>query len=348
MENEKQYLLDFDLEELEGQMVELNEPEYRAGQIFQWIYRRRVPDFDQMSNIGKLLRIKLAEKYFILGSQPVMVRDSADGTRKMLLDFGNKVQVEAVLIPAKEHLTACLSTQSGCPVKCVFCASGQGEYGGNLTAGQIAEELLQLQILADQTQERISNIVFMGMGEPLLNYENTIKAIRIINSDWGLNIGARRMTISTVGIPDKIRQLAHEKMQFNLALSLHAVDQKLREQLIPLAKKYSLRDIFDATVYFFEKTHREVTLEYLLLKDVNCNGSDADVLAEMARTIRANVNLIVYNPTENDPFQAPTKQSVMNFLNHLKRLNVNVHMRASRGQDIEAACGQLKHKMTKP
>jgi len=185
----------------------------------------------------------------------------------------------------------------------------------------------------------------MGMGEPLLNYDNLMKSIHILHSDWGLNIGSRKITISTVGIPDKIRQLAHEGMQFSLALSLHAVDQKLREQLIPLAKQYHLNDILSAVAYFFEKTSRgEITLEYLLIRDVNCSGTDADKLADIARRLRANVNLIVYNPTDHDKFMAPTKQSIDNFVKHLKRLGVNAHMRASRGQDIDAACGQLRAK----
>ncbi len=246
------------------------------------------------------------------------------------------------MIPLPEHLTACLSTQIGCPVKCVFCATGQGEFIANLSAGQIVEEFLQMQMEADTTKERVSHIVFMGMGEPMLNYDQTLKAIRIINSDWGFNIGARKITISTVGIPDGIYQLAEEKLQLNLALSLHCVNQKLREQLIPLARKYPLNEILDAVYHYYETTKREVTLEYLLLKDINCSGADADKLAEIARDIRANVNLIVYNPTASREYQPPNKQSVTNFLNHLRKLNVNAHLRASRGQDIEAACGQLK------
>lgn len=342
---EKKYLLDLDLAGLELELAAMEEPSYRAGQIFSWVYRKRVAEFSAMSNVGKLLREKLAERFFVLKGKLAAVRSSKDKTQKILLDYGDGVLVEAVLIPAEDHVTACLSTQAGCPVKCSFCATGQGGFVRNLTAGEIVEQMLQLQMLADKTSERIGNIVFMGMGEPLLNYDNLIKAIRIIHSDWGLNIGARRMTISTVGVPDKIRQLVREKLQFNLALSVHAVDQKLREKIIPLAKKYTLKEIFDATVYFFEKTRREVTLEYLLLKDFNTSGADADKLADMARKIRANVNLIVYNATEAGEFLPPSKQVVQNFLNHLKRLNVNVHIRESRGADIEAACGQLRKRV---
>jgi len=345
-ENKKLHLLDFNLEELKAKMVELDEPEYRAGQIFQWVYRRRIHDFAQMSNLSKNLRVRLDEQFTILQGQELAVRKSRDDTKKILIDYGDDIQAETVLIPLTDHLTACLSTQSGCPVKCAFCATGQGKYVGNLTAGQIVEQFLRLQMLADQDKQRISHIVYMGMGEPLLNYDNVLKSIHILHSDWGLNIGARKITISTVGIPDKIRQLAWENMQFSLALSLHAPDQKLREQIIPMAKRYHLDDILSAVAYFFEKTSRgEITLEYLLIRDVNSSGAEADKLADIARRLKANVNLIVYNPTDHDHFQAPTKQSVDNFVKHLKRLGVNAHMRASRGQDIEAACGQLRTKV---
>jgi 23S rRNA (adenine2503-C2)-methyltransferase len=337
----KEYILDFTQEELAEKIAGLNEPNYRAGQIFQWIYRRRVSDFSQMSNLSKQLRTSLAEKFYIMDSKLVTKRESNDGTTKYLLGFSQNRQVEAVLIPAKEHLTACLSTQFGCPVKCAFCATGQGPFLGDMSAGQIVEEFLQLQIQADLLKERISHIVFMGMGEPLLNYDNLIKAIRIINSDWGFNIGARKITISTVGIPDRIRQLAKEGLQFNLALSLHVVDQKIREELIPLAKKYSVDTVIDAVVDYFDWTGREVTLEYLLLKDINVSSADAERLAKIARKVRANVNLIVYNPTSGK-YQPPSQQVVSQFLKQLKDLGANAHMRASRGKDIEAACGQLR------
>jgi 23S rRNA (adenine2503-C2)-methyltransferase len=337
----KEYILDFTQEELAEKIAVLKEPNYRAGQIFQWIYRRRVNEFSQMSNLSKQLRTDLAEKFYIMDSKLVTKSESSDGTTKYLLEFSDNRQVEAVLIPAKEHLTACLSTQFGCPVKCAFCATGQGPFLGDMSAGQIVEEFLQLQIQADLLKERISHIVFMGMGEPLFNYDNLIKAIRIINSDWGFNIGARKITISTVGIPDRIRQLAKEGLQFNLALSLHVVDQKIREELIPIAKKYPLDKVIDAVVDYFDWTGREVTLEYLLLKDINVSSTDAERLAKIARKVRANVNLIVYNPTSGK-YQPPSQQVVTQFLKHLKDLGANAHMRASRGKDIEAACGQLK------
>ena len=341
-QSEKTYILDYTLDELKDRLLEIGETKYRAEQIFQWIYRKRAVEFAQMSNLAKAMRAYLEENFYILGAKIIARQESNDGTRKCLFDFGEGRHVEAVLIPAKEHTTACLSSQFGCPVKCAFCATGQGPFMGNMSAGQIVEEFLQLQIEADKIGERISHIVFMGMGEPLLNYDNVIKAIRILNSDWGLNIGARKMTISTVGIPEKIRRLAKEKLQFNLAISLHAVEQPLREQLIPMAKKYPLDEIINSIYDYFERTGREVTLEYLLLKDVNCRTSDADKLATIAKRIRANINLIAYNPTENDRFAPPSKQKITEFLEHLRHLKANAHLRASRGQDIKAACGQLR------
>jgi 23S rRNA (adenine2503-C2)-methyltransferase len=339
---EKKHILDYTLDELKDEVLVLENSSYRASQIIQWIYQKRTTDFSRMSNLSKTLRAHLDEYFYILGSQIIQRQESTDGTIKFLFDFGQDRHVEAVLIPAKEHLTACLSTQFGCPIKCAFCATGQGPYLGNMSAGQIAEQFLQLQIEADKIGERVSHIVFMGMGEPLLNYDNLLKAIRILNSDWGFNVGARKITISTVGIPEQIKKLAKENLQFNLALSLHAVDQKLRQELIPLAKKYSLDAVLNSVYDYFERTGREVTLEYLLLKDINCRPSDADALARISRRIRANVNLIAYNPTEHDRFQPPSKLEITEFLNQLRHLKANAHLRASRGQDIKAACGQLR------
>jgi 23S rRNA (adenine2503-C2)-methyltransferase len=346
--SEKQHILDYTLDELKENVVELQKSSYRANQIFLWIYHKRTINFEQMSNLGKKLRVEMDEKFTILTSKIISRQNSSDKTIKCLFDYGENRHVEAVLIPAKEHLTACLSTQFGCQIKCAFCATGKGPFLGNMTAGQIIEQFLQLQIEADRIGQRISHIVFMGMGEPLMNYDNVLKAIRILNSDWGFKIGARKITISTAGIPKKIRQLAEEKLQINLALSLHAVHQNLREELIPLAKKYSLDEILKSVYEYFEKTGREVTLEYLMLKDLNCSDADADKLASIAKRIRSNVNLIPYNPTENDRFTPPSSKTIERFLNRLRRLGANTHMRASRGQDIKAACGQLRKRTLEP
>ncbi len=345
IENEsdiKQHLLDLLLGELGDVLCRTNMEKYRAAQIFDWVYRKRITDFAQMSNLGKSLRVELAEQFCILQSHILAHRTAKDGTEKLLLDFGQGLLAETVLIPAGARLTACLSTQSGCPVKCKFCATGQGGYRGDLSVGQIIEQLLQLQILADRYERRINHVVFMGMGEPLLNYDNVIKAIGIINSPNAFNIGARKITISTVGIPEKILQLAEENLQINLAISLHHTNQVVREELIPLAQRYHIDEIVSAAKKYFDITHREITLEYLLLKDINCSREDAQKLADIARQLRANVNLIAYNQTPEMNFSSPSRSEIKNFIGWLKKSKINVHLRASKGSDIEAACGQLK------
>ncbi len=346
MSQDKTHILDLTLAQLEDICVDrFKEPRYRAKQIFEWIYHRFVSDFSRMSNLPKSFREKLGNTFFVDSAQEVVKRESRDGTIKLYLVFHNACDAESVLIPSKKGFTACLSTQSGCPVRCAFCATGQGEYKGNLSAGQIVEQILHLNRVL--RGKRITRIVFMGMGEPLLNYNNMIKAIRIINAKWGFNIGARKITVSTVGIPNKIRELANEDMQINLAISLHHPDQRGREMLIPLAKKYTLDDIITSAGEYFKKTKREITIEYLLIKDVNCSLRDADKLAYIAHELKANVNLIVYNFVEGLGFDRPSKQAVRYFQERLRRCGVVVHIRASKGADIEAACGQLRSRIGK-
>jgi len=247
-----------------------------------------------------------------------------------------------VLLPGPRWLSACLSTQSGCPVGCGFCASGGSGFSGDLPAGEIVEQLLQLQVLADARGERISHLVLMGMGEPLLNYDNTLKAIRIINSPAAFNIGARHITLSTVGLPREIRRLADEGLQLNLAISLHSADQAVRQRLIPFARIYPLPEIVAAARFYFERTGREPTLEYLLLAGVNDAPKDAEALARLAKELRANVNLIAYNPTPGEPYAAPPRRTIALFQQVLEERNVTVHLRASKGADIDGACGQLR------
>jgi len=338
------HILDLTLDELARRCEEAGLERYRAKQIFDWIFHKPCTDFQAMTNLSKSLRERLAEQYVILTGKEIDRKVSRDGTEKLLLEFQAGKQVESVLIPSPTGLTACLSTQFGCPVGCAFCASGRGDFAGNLTTGQIIEQLLQLEIIADDFQSRISHVVFMGMGEPLLNYDNTVKALRTINSDWSFHIAARHITVSTVGLPEQMRRLAHEGLQITLAISLHSADQAVREQLIPIAHAHTIDQIIEATQYYFQHTGREVTLEYVVLRDINTSLEDAGKLAQLAKRLRANVNLIVYNPTDGSSFEAPTKRSVDTFVEQLRRQKVNVHLRASKGRDIQAACGQLKER----
>ncbi len=251
---------------------------------------------------------------------------------------------ETVMIPDADRRTACVSSQVGCPVGCRFCASGMGGVKGNLTAAQIVEQVFQLNLLLKPSAKRVTNVVFMGMGEPLANYANVMRAVRILHDPQCFNIGARRITISTVGVPPKMRDLANEDLPINLAISLHAPTEPLRRQLIPWAEHFALEEILDAGRYYFDRTGREITLEYILLAGVNDQPEHARQLARLCKTLRANVNLIRYNPVAGLPYQRPAGEGVIVFQNILRNSGVNAHVRKSRGRDIDAACGQLKRK----
>ena len=262
------------------------------------------------------------------------------------------------MIPDDDRRTACVSSQVGCPVGCRFCASGINGVKGNLTAAQIVEQVYRLGELLRETEPppppvpgrpparppRVTNVVFMGMGEPLANYNNVMQAVRVLHDPECFNIGARRITISTVGVPSRIRDLAGEELPLNLALSLHAPNETLRRQLIPWADHFALPDILAACRYYFERTGREITLEYILLSGVNDRPEHARELAKVCDTMRANVNLIRYNEVEGLPFQRPKSDDVMAFQSILRAAGVNAHVRKSRGRDIDAACGQLRRK----
>ena len=251
---------------------------------------------------------------------------------------------ETVMIPDADRRTACVSSQVGCPVGCKFCASGINGSKGNLNSAQIVEQVFQLNRALQPGKERITNIVFMGMGEPLANYSNVISAIRILHDPGAFNIGARRITLSTVGVPSKMRQLAGEGLPINLAISLHAPTETLRRELIPWAEHFSLEDILEAARYYFSETGREVTLEYILLAGVNDRREHARQLAQLSRTLRANVNLIRFNEVAGLPFRRPASGDVVQFQEILREAGVNAHVRKSRGRDIDAACGQLRRK----
>lgn len=323
-------------------------PKYRGQQVRDWVYQRMIVNPAEMSNLSKLDRQKLAESVSFSQAQIAVHQQSNDGTQKLLLTWDNgsatPPNAETVMIPDADRRTACVSSQVGCPAGCKFCASGLNGLKGNLSAGQIVEQVYALnQILAPQ-QQRIGNIVFMGMGEPLSNYQNLMKAIRILHDPKCFNIGARKITVSTVGVPLKMRDLAAEELPLNLAISLHAPNETLRKELIPWAEHFALDDILDAARYYFNRTGREVTMEYILLHDVNDRPEHAKQLAHLCKTLRANVNLIRYNEVEALPFKRPKAEDVVIFQEILRRAGVNAHVRKSRGRDIDAACGQLRRR----
>lgn len=357
-------------------------PAFRAKQILEWVYQKGVIDPAAMTNLGKLDRERLASELTFLSCDVVREQHASDGTRKLLVQWrvgadapapaaparvtlpvlsdatsGDPTrQTECVMIPAEDRRTACISSQVGCPVGCKFCASGLGGLDANLSAGRIVEQVWMLRrLMHDQPNHdgaptghgdfaRITNVVFMGMGEPLSNLANVVPAIRTICALWGHAISARRVTISTVGLPKAIEKLAEQlELPVTLALSLHAPNDTIRRQLIPWAEYTTIDELLQACQRWFEKTGREITLEYTLLRGVNDRPQHARELAEIAQHLRANINLIRYNEVAGLAFERPADDDVRAFQEILRAAHVNTHIRASRGRDIAAACGQLRH-----
>ncbi|HSV15517.1 MAG TPA: 23S rRNA (adenine(2503)-C(2))-methyltransferase RlmN [Tepidisphaeraceae bacterium] len=319
-------------------------PRFRGRQVREWVYHKGVVDPEQMTNLGKADRALLTARFDFGSSTIVNHQSSSDGTEKLLLAWPDGNNAETVMIPDGPRRTACVSSQVGCPAGCKFCASGVNGVKGNLSADQIVEQIVRLNALLKRGDERITNVVFMGMGEPLANYANVMQAIRVLHDPGCLNIGARKITVSTVGVPPKMRQLAQEELPLNLAISLHAPNEPLRKELIPWAEHFALDDILNAARYYFQQTGREITLEYILLAGVNDKPEHARQLAKLCKTLRANVNLIRYNEVAGLPFGRPKADDVTVFQDILRNNGVNAHVRKSRGRDIDAACGQLRRK----
>jgi len=319
-------------------------PAFRITQLYDWVYQKMTTDPELMTNLSKADRSTLSQRLEFTSGLITRQQNSTDGTTKLLLSWPDGKNAETVLIPDGRRQTACVSSQVGCPVGCKFCASGIEGVKGNLSAAQIVEQVYAINSLLIQGGDRVSNVVFMGMGEPLANYAPVITAVRILHEPTGFNIGARKITISTVGIPSRIRDLAQEQLPLNLALSLHAPNEPLRRELIPWADHFALPDILEACRYYFEQTGREITFEYILLSGVNDQPRHARELVRVCRTIRANVNLIRYNEVASLPYGRPKSDDVLKFQEILREAGVNVHVRKSRGRDIDAACGQLRRR----
>lgn len=319
------------------------EPGYRAAQLLEWVYQHGAVRYDEMSNLPKMLRARLARELAVYESTVVRERESADGTAKLLLRWPDGATSECVLIPEPVRKTACVSTQVGCGIGCAFCASGVGGFQRNLSCGQIVEQAMRIRRRCADAA-RLSNVVFMGLGEPLANYDATVRAVRTINAAWGMGVGARKITISTVGLPSQMRRLADEQMQITLALSLHAPTDELRERIIPRAQRVGVEALVEAGRYYFERTGREVTLEYVLLAGLNDGTDQARQLAGIAGRMRGHVNLIPYNPVQGLPYERTPDEVAKRFLDVLRKRGVNAHLRRSRGLDIDAACGQLRRR----
>ena len=335
---DKKDIKNFTLEEFKEELKNISEPSYRAEQIFFWIYKKGVSDFSAMSNLPKPLIEKLAQFYFVGAIKTLKHLKSIDQSEKFLFELGDGNLIEAVLIYTWNRKTLCVSTQAGCKFACSFCASGMNGFKRDLNVSEILSQILHVE--AD-LKSRISNFVFMGMGEPLDNYDNVSKAIKIMNSPKAMGIAARKITVSTSGIIPGIEKFKGLGLQVNLSISLHAVNNELRDKLMPVNKKYPLDKVLNACEDYMDNGGRMLTFEYILIKDVNDSQKDIDGLAGIARKLKAKVNLIAYSPVPGLNFQSPMKDDVEDFKDKLLKKRVSVTVRDSKGKDIMAACGQL-------
>ncbi|MBF0385451.1 MAG: 23S rRNA (adenine(2503)-C(2))-methyltransferase RlmN [Candidatus Omnitrophica bacterium] len=337
-------ILDLSLMQLQEILKTNGFPAYRALQVLNPIYKGNVSEFPGIKNIPEELRLFLMKKFELMPAKIINKQASSDGTGKYLLLLNDGEKIESVIIPAKDRLTACLSTQVGCKFGCKFCASGILGFKRNLSSGEIISQLI---LCAREAKRRITNIVFMGVGEPLDNYENLMKAIRIINSPGGINIGARRITVSTCGIPDKIKRLSQEGLQVELAISLHGYNDETRSRLMPVNKKYPLGELLSECRRYSHETKRQITFEYLLVKGLTCIPEAAGFLAKALKGITHKLNLIVYNEVKELGFIPPTDIEIKEFERALETNGIHAVLRASKGRDISAACGQLRIKACK-
>ena len=323
------------------------EPPYRAKQILEWIYRKRVSSFEAMTDLPQQLRQVLSETFCLTNLETVRALGSKDTTRKFLFRLSDGNLIESVLIPASPALygersdrrTICVSTQVGCAYGCKFCASGLEGFSRNLQPDEIVDQLIGVE---RESGEKIDNVVFMGMGEPLANFSNVMRAIQIINAPWGLGIGARHITISTSGLAPQIRNLADEAMQIRLAVSLHGATDEVRDRIMPINRKYNLATLLDACEYFASRRKQRITFEYILIAGVNDSDEQAHRLAKHARRLPAKVNLIPYNSVAGLEWSRPSRNRQENFQSILRQHGVAATLRREKGHDIEAACGQLR------
>ena len=334
----KKDIKDLTFDELKAELEALGEPGFRAGQVFSWLYHKGKATFGEFSDISKRLKEKLEANYFIGRMDVAERRRSADGTEKFLFRLPEGNFIETVLIPSGKRRTVCLSTQAGCKFACIFCASGLDGFKRNLSPSEITGQVL---FLRDTLDRELTNLVFMGMGEPLDNFDNLEKAVRIMNSPEGMEIAARRMTISTCGLVPGIERLAKLDLQVNMSLSLHAVTDRLRDKLMPVNRKYPLEKIIEACEDYLKSGGRMMTLEYILIKDINDSRNDAEGLAGIARRLRAKVNIIDYSPVPGFEYERPDEPAPRTFVKRLEERKVHVTRRQSKGTDIDAACGQL-------
>lgn len=332
---------EYDLEQLKQIFIDIQEKPYRAEQIFKWLYVDKVNSFDEMTNLSLDLRNKLKENFDFTIHRIVTKQSSKDGTKKYLLKLNDGNAIETVLMEYKYGKSICVSSQIGCKMGCKFCASTGIPFIRNLTSAEIVE-----QVLAVERDEniKISNVVFMGIGEPFDNYDNVINAIRILNNQKGLSIGARHISISTSGIVPCIYKLADENIQCTLSISLHSTNNEKRNSLMPINKKYNIEELIKACRYYIQKTNRRISFEYALLKDENDTINDANGLIKILKGMLCHVNLIPINKIEKEPFKKTNDRNVLKFRDYLNKNGIVATVRRELGSDIDAACGQLRRK----
>ena len=350
------------LDSLTARLAERGEPAFRAKQILDWLYKKRVRSWDEMTNLSKPLRTWLADTFDLLPANLVLNKQSEDVTDKLLLELGDRSLIETVIIRVPQEgvgldlsrKTICISTQVGCAMACVFCASGLAGFKRDLSAGEIVAQLLQVCYREDARTPRahmelasFDNIVVMGMGEPLANYDALIRALTILNAEWGLGFGARRITISTSGLVPKILKLAEEPLGFRLAISLHGATDEVREKIMPVNKAFPLAKLLPAVKTFSEKHGRMITLEFILIEEINDSLQQAEKLRDIALDLHAHVNLIPYNTVEGLPWKRPSITRQERFADILRDARISVTLRREKGHDIDAACGQLRLKTEK-
>ena len=345
MINSKANIRNLTLEELKISMEKLGEKSFRSKQIFEWLWQKNAASFEEMSNLSKELRLILENHFYIdhivLDDQQI----SSDKTIKCAFSIGEGQVVEGVLIPTTSRTTACISSQVGCSLSCTFCATGKLKLMRNLSAGEIVDQVVYLK---DQAENRynspLTNIVYMGMGEPLLNYKNVLRSVEMLTSEEGLGISPKRITVSTAGIAKMIRKLGDDQVKFNLEISLHAANDKKRSHIMEINDTNNLAELADSLRYFHAQTESRVTFEYIIFKDFNDQLEDAQELAEFTKCVPCKINIIEYNPIDDSEFQQADKQKVDAFASYLESKNLVVNIRRSRGKDIDAACGQLANK----
>jgi 23S rRNA (adenine2503-C2)-methyltransferase len=345
MISEKKDIRSLSKNDLRAFFESIGDKPFRGNQVYEWLWSKGIHSFEDMTNISKETRTHLEENFVINHIEVDSLQKSSDGTVKNAVKLHDGLIVESVLIPTKSRTTACVSSQVGCSLDCKFCATARLKRMRNLNPDEIYDQVVAIDKESRLYHDRpLSNIVFMGMGEPLMNYKNVLESIEKITSDEGLGMSPKRITVSTSGVPKMIKKLADDEVKFHLAVSLHSAIQEIREQIMPFAKSFTLVDLKEALEYWYEKTKRKITYEYVVWKGINDSKASIDALVQFCKYVPCKVNIIEYNPIDDGDFQQAPDAAINEYINALEKNRIPVTVRRSRGKDIDAACGQLANK----